>query len=144
MKEAIGTSFVFNLVITFTAIFIVLYVGSIAYSKGFKIRNRIIDIIEANGGYNETAALEIDENLSTIGYQITNRACPDRSDKGANTVDITSAYNYCLYSYTDALKGDYYGVTVFIKFNIPIIGNVFEIPLYGETRLLFEKGKVTG
>ena len=45
MKEAIGTSMVFNLIMIFLGIFIILYVSSIAYSKGFKVRNRLIDII---------------------------------------------------------------------------------------------------
>ena len=42
MKEAIGTSMVFNLIMVFTGVFIAILVGSIAYSKSFKIRNRII------------------------------------------------------------------------------------------------------
>ena len=141
MKEAIGTSFVFNLVMVFVSVFIVLYVGSIAYSKGFKIRNRIIDIVESNGGYNATASTSIDENLGAIGYQITTRKCNDRD--GATNIDIDSVYNYCLYSY-DTSKGDYYGVTVFIRFDIPLIGSTIQIPLYGETRILFDKGKVSG
>ena len=45
MKEAIGTSMVFNLIMVFTGVFIAILVGSIAYSKSFKIRNRIINIV---------------------------------------------------------------------------------------------------
>ena len=46
MKEAVGNSMVLTFIFVFIAIFIILFVGSIAYSKGFKVRNRIIDIIE--------------------------------------------------------------------------------------------------
>ena len=35
MKEAIGTSMVFNIILIFLGVFIALYVGSISYSKGF-------------------------------------------------------------------------------------------------------------
>lgn len=141
LKEAIGTSFVFNLIMVFVSVFIVLYVGSIAYSKGFKIRNRIIDIIESNSGYNGHAILLIDENLAAIGYQLSNRDCPIK-EKG-NMVNVTSAYNYCIYQY-DTVKGDYYGVTVFIKFDIPLIGSYVQVPIYGETRIIFDKDKVEG
>lgn len=139
MKEAIGTSFVFNLMMVFVSVFIVLYVGSIAYSKGFKIRNRIIDVIEENNGYNNTASASIDENLGAIGYKITDRTCSERS--GGELVNTSSAYNYCLYKY-DVNKGTYYGVTVFIRFDIPLIGSRIQIPIYGETRVLFDKEKV--
>lgn len=42
------------------------------------------------------------------------------------------------------VKADYYGVNVFIHFDFPIIGGFFEIPIYGETRILFEKSEVQG
>lgn len=134
MKEAIGTSYVFSLIITFVGILIAIYVGSIAYSKGFKIRNKIIDIIELHEGYDYNTIDEIDANLASIGYRVTDRKCTERS--GATLMNSDSAYNYCVYEY-NVKKGVYYGVTVFIHFDIPLIGDFFEIPLYGETRLTY-------
>ncbi len=141
MKEAIGTSMIFNLVMIFVGVFIALYVGSIAYSKGFKVRNRLIDIIEKYEKYNDLAKDEIEENLATIGYQIIDRECPDRPN--AVKVDSKSDYRYCIYQY-DTSKGDYYGVTVFIHFDLPLIGGFLEFPIYGETRVLFDKNEVEG
>ena len=142
MKEAIGTSMVFNLILIFVGIFIALLVGSLAYSKGFKVRNKIIDLIERNEGYNETAKLQIDENLSDIGYYIMiNRTCDERN--GVQPLSNNSPYRYCVYEYNTS-KGKYYGVQVFIHFDFPIIGNFIEIPLYGESRILFEKSEVEG
>ena len=141
MKEAIGTSMIFNLVMLFVGVFIALYVGTIAYSKGFKVRNRLIDIIEKYEMYNDSARQEIEENLSSIGYQIVDRECPSRDN--AVNVDNDSNYRYCIYRYTTT-KGDYYGVTVFIHFDLPLIGNFLEFPLYGETRILFDKNEVEG
>lgn len=156
MKEAIGTSFVFNLIMVFVAIMIALFVGSLAYSKGFKVRNRVIDIIEKHGGYTEAAQKEIDENLSTIGYRISTDAtkqktkCSEQFEKhmGAESGSIeqnntNTNYNYCVFSYNTS-KGLYYGVTVYIHFDVPFLGDFFEIPVYGETRVIFEKSGVTG
>lgn len=142
MKEAIGTSFVFNMVMVFVGVMIALLVGSLAYSKGFKVRNRIIDIVEKHEGYNDAAREEINQNLRDIGYRIkvNNNTCKEREN--ATKISVED-YSYCLYEY-DTSKGPYYGVTVFIHFDIPIIGDWVEIPLYGETRILFEKDKVTG
>lgn len=141
MKEAVGNSMILTFIFVFIGIFIVLFVGSIAYSKGFKVRNRIIDIIEKHEGYETDAAKEeIDENLRMVGYQIDlNKKC----DKHNNTDPLQnkSAYDYCVYKYNTS-KGDYYGVKVFIHFDFPIIGGFIEIPLYGETRILFKKSEV--
>lgn len=142
MKEAIGTSMIFNLVMIFVGVFIALYVGSIAYSKGFKIRNRLIDIIEKHEVYNEDARLEIEENLASVGYQIIDRECPDDHPQAEEVIN-DSDYRYCVYRYKTS-KGDYYGVTVFIHFDLPLIGGFLEFPLYGETRILFDKNEVEG
>lgn len=142
MKEAMGTTMVFNLIIIFVSVFIVLLVGSLAYSKGFKVRNKIIDIIERNDGYNTTAKSQIDENLSNIGYYLMlNKTCD--SHNGTQPLPNNSSYRYCIYEYNTS-KGKYYGVKVFIHFDFPIISGFIEIPLYGETRILFEKSEVEG
>ncbi len=137
LKESISTAFIVNLVLIFTGVFIALYVGSLAFTKGFKIRNRILDILDEHGGYTELAAIEIDENLSAIGYRlIENPNCNKVSDKNV-LLESQSDYGYCVYRYDD-VKGTYYGVTTFVTLDIPIIGNMIEIPLYGETRLLLD------
>jgi len=135
MKESLGTSMVFTLIMVFVGVFIALFVGSIAYSKGFKVRNRIIDIVQKHEGYTDEAKEEIDENLASIGYRIVDKPC-----SRAENIS-TSDYRYCLYRY-NTNKGNYYGVEVFIHFDIPLIGDFIEIPIYGETRLVYEKGEV--
>ena len=142
MKEAIGTSMVFNLIIIFVSVFIVLLVGSLAYSKGFKVRNKIIDLIERNEGYNDVAKEQINQNMYDIGYyMMINRSCESRN--GVQPIPNDSPYRYCIYKYNTS-KGEYYGVQVFIHFDFPIIGSFIEIPLYGETRVIFEKSEVEG
>ncbi len=142
MKEAIGTSMVFNLIIIFIIVFIVILVGSLAFSKGFKVRDRIIDIIEKHEGYTDSSKTEIDENLASIGYQIElNQQCKEKN--GKQPLSNNSGFRYCVYQY-DTNKGDYYGVTVFVHFDFPLIGSFIELPLYGETRIIFDKKDVEG
>lgn len=161
MKESIGSAFVLNIIIVFVAIFISLYVGSLAYTKNFKVRNRIIDIIEKHGGYTHEAQEEIAENLRAIGYNVVDNVnCKNRS-KSINLRQETN-YNYCVYEYGSCVtcnsqtgecvsnsgcdndRGTYYGVTVFMHFDIPLVGGFFNIPIYGETRIIYDKDKVSG
>ena len=143
MKEAIGTSLVFNLMMIFVGVIIVILVSSIAYTKGFKIRNRIIDRIEEHQGYvlNTDVVTDIESDLKAIGYKIVEKSnCEDRTGATRLTADFND-YNYCVYEYNTS-RGNYYGVTVFISVDIPLLGDYINIPIYGETRIMYDKGTV--
>lgn len=142
MKEAIGTSLVFNLMMIFVGVMIVILVSSIAYTKGFKIRNRIIDRIEEHDGYASTEVKDaIANDLKAIGYKIVERSnCAVKDDATLLTSEFND-YNYCVYEYNTS-RGNYYGVTVFISVDIPLIGDYINIPIYGETRIIYDKGTV--
>ena len=44
MKGAIGNAFILNMVITFIIIFYVLLIGSVAYSKAYRINTFLINL----------------------------------------------------------------------------------------------------
>ena len=53
MREAIGNSFLFYFVIIFFALFIFFFIGTLAYTKAFKVKNKIVDeIFFTNKVYN--------------------------------------------------------------------------------------------
>lgn len=135
MRESIANSYIFNLVIIFIGILIVLLVGSLSYSKTFKIKTRIIEIIEKHETYNNgTVRTEINTLLSQAGYKVargTAGVCP--SLNGEESINTQSNYKYCIYKFSD-IRGYYYTVTVFISFEFPIIGDIVEFPLTGQTR----------
>ena len=146
MKEALGTSFVFNMMMIFIGVLIAIFVGSLAYTKGFKVRNKIIDIIEKYEGFTVSAEEEINESLASIGYQVrnsTNDTCKVRKSGGTDVSGVKKDYDYCLYEYNTS-RGKYYGVTVFIHIDVPLIGGLINIPLYGESRLVYNKDLIEG
>lgn len=144
MKEAIGTSMVFNLIMVFTGLFIAILVGSIAYSKSFKIRNRIINIVEKYYGYTDEARIEIEDDLSKIGYRIVDKQCPNQprdTVEDATLMQPQSDYHFCVYQY-DANRGHYYGVLVYMHFDVPFLRDGINIPIYGETRTFYNESIV--
>lgn len=143
MKEAIGTSLVFNLMMIFIGVMIVIFLSAISYSKAFKIRNKIIDRIEEHSGYTETAASFIENDLKGIGYKIVKDSnCSDKSEQGGTLLTSSyNTYNYCVYEFSSD-RGFYYGVTVFISVDIPLIGDKINVPVYGESRVIYKKGSV--
>lgn len=148
MKSAIGNTFIMNFIIIFTIIFIALFIGSITYTKALRIKNRITDIIEQNGGYSEDLSAEdgeITKFLKEAGYRISTSQASDCTKLNGATVDFEtvkyptstaqSQYRYCIYKF-DTKKGSYYGVKVFMYLDLPIIGDVVELPVYGETKVM--------
>lgn len=144
MREAIGQTFLFNLIIVFIGVIMVILIGAMTYSKTYKIKTKILDTIEKYTGY-EGASAEIDDYLTSVGYKKNKNAtqnCP--SVKGASAINNTaSQYHYCVYEYNDNF-GKYYGVTTYIYFEFPIIGDMIEIPVYGETEVFYNETKIEG
>lgn len=147
MKEAIGNAFVLGLVITFIIIFIVFFAGSTSYTKAFKVKNKIVEILEkhndilnesstSSGRLRADVEQEINTVLNEVGYRIsiTPNNCPIRNGKDAVTKTLTSNYEYCIYEYS-TVKGVYYGVTAYIYYQIPVFGIELRFPVYGETKI---------
>ena len=132
MRESIGSAMLFYIIITFVVIIIVTLVGSLSYSKAFKLKTKIVDIVERYHGYNaenEEQQTEINALLAKAGYRIGNSSCEENNLSNSN-------YNYCVYGY-DTPKGPYYKVVVFIEFEIPLINAVLRFPLSGETEIIY-------
>jgi len=148
MKEAIGNAFVFNFVILFFVIFIFFFVGSLTYTKAFKVKNKIIDTIEMYEGdissgniMNSSFQSDVDKKLSEIGYRISDESTCKIDERFKNGQQLTkggsSNYRYCVYEF-ETSRGNYYGVVAYMYFEIPIIGAKLELPIYGETKIFSE------
>lgn len=141
MKESIANAFILGLVLTFVGLLIMFFATSLSYTKAFKVKNRIVNIVEKYGGYNNDAKAEIEANLSEIGYRVNKgEACTTRFPKTNDTKILTdpanSNYRYCIEEYDAGEKGKYYGVTAYMYFEIPLIGKTLEFPVYGETKTM--------
>lgn len=140
MKESIGNAYIFSIIITLIGIIFLILIGSLSYSKAFKVKTKIINIIQNNEGYNDNnIRYEIDNYLKSVGYTVTqpnsNWKCPDVN--GTKAINTIRNYDYCIYRFT-TVKGPYYKVAVFISFDIPIISSYLKIPVSGETKVIYD------
>ncbi len=152
MRESIGQAFLVNLVIAMVGITIFILIGAVVYSKTFKIKTKLVDIMEKYKGnpdvYN-AASGEMENYLQSIGYRKNKNSTQNCPSKDGGTVknNTSSPYHYCVYEFDSgagANRGKYYGVLVYIYFDIPIIGELLEIPVYGETEVFFDSGYIEG
>ena len=141
MKEAIANVGVFNLIIIFITILLAFFIGSLGYSKAFKVKNLIVDEIERDQGYNnKTTEVTIENMLGQIGYRMntgfSSRKCP--LEDGQSAINTNSNYQYCVYKFEHCTRNNakcsvHYRVISYMYFDIPIIGQLISVPVKGET-----------
>lgn len=138
MKESIGNAFILGLALAFISLLIIFFATSLSYTKAFKVKNRIVSIVEKYGGYTTAAKEEIEANLSEIGYRVNKgEACTTRFPNAkVLTNPANSDYRYCVQEYDAGERGKYYGVTAYMYFEVPLIGSTLEFPVYGETKTM--------
>lgn len=149
MRESISNSYVFMIVITIIGVCSIIVISSLSYSKTFKIKNRIIEIIDKYQTYDDTVQSEIDQFLKESGYPFVKDnkvTCPtgrgekvesvSDEDSGRTAINEIKNFKYCIYRYK-TVKGKYYSVVTYMSFGLPLIGDLItlEFPLYGDTKV---------
>ena len=146
MKSAIGNSLLMSIAVTIMLVVIILFVSVIAYSKAYKIKNKIIEIIEKNEGYitvvDENGKNPMEEEINSFlyksGYKTGNyNNCSGvLADKEVNSIVHDGGFNYCVGEKTLDDGSKYYVVITFVEFNFPLVGSISPITVSGETKIL--------
>jgi hypothetical protein len=159
MKEAVGGTWLFGIVITFIVFFTTYISMSTNYAKSFKVKDEILITIEHYKGVNEESIQRINSYLDEIGYfskgrcdgvdaNITEARKNFSKWLGFNynsiSVGSSSKANYCIrrskFSSGDNDSGHprsaHYQVVVFFSVDWPIVGALFNIRIEGETSII--------
>ena len=147
MREAIGGTWIFSIVIVFIVLFTSFLAISVNYSKAFKVKNGIVNIIEKREGISDATVDEISDYLNSVGYLVYS-SCPDyvasQSNESAHGFEASNTnsrkFKYCIAKTEDTngnIKKTYYNVTVFFRVDLPIMGEIFTFPVTGETKPIY-------
>lgn len=148
MREATGNALVMAMMTSIIAIIMIFFVGSISYSKSYRLKNYVINQleeygtlkpIEENGNLNSILQDNLDAYFKDVGYNVRrtdiNTACPSINTGGnqcGNNI-YKGSYEACIYKCGSATK-PYYKVLTYMKFDFPVIGNSLKFKVEGETR----------
>ncbi len=157
MKEAIGGTWIYGIVLVFIAVFATFVSVSTNYSRCFRIKDEIVLMIEHYKGVNEQSTEAIYNYLSGIAYNSTGK-CPEDGGEwegftldGSATGYGTGDAAYCIQKHdlvtrtsnTAVADGPighperaYYSVAVFFKLDWPILRQIFTITISGETAVV--------
>lgn len=143
MREAFGGAFMIKLMLIFLAIYIAFIAVALNYAKAFRVKNKIIDIIEQSEGiseidYNNTNEGSVIGNINTylnnVSYYVNIINIKNKNTEGVHCYDR----GYCIEEYAgpvnDGVTSKYYKVTTYININFPFFNLNFNIPITGETR----------
>lgn len=140
MKAATGNALLMNIIITFLVVVLGVLVASITYTKAFRVKNRIVEVIENYEGdfdnHESDIRNDITNSLDSVGYRLKGTsACKD--------IDISNGdvegkdYYYCIYKKTTG-RGNYYKVVSYMYLDLPVIGDYLVLPVSGETKVFYE------
>ena len=148
MKEAIGGTSLFVIVIVILSVFAIYISISVNWSTAIKVKNEIIFYIEKNKGLNNDTLKEINTYLSDVGY-FTSGTCPGDSKQGWNGYNVgkidgyitTGDIHYCvskvnyIKNQSDSMDRSYYRVRTFFMLDLPIIRRL-GLTIDGETKVI--------
>lgn len=127
MREAIGGAFLIKLVMFFVVVYVCFLAIGINYAITFRVKNQIINLIEAHEGYT-LAKPYIDDYIANVGYY--------RASVGSVSLDASCDNGYCIEELSSE-RGKYYRVTAYVSFDFPIIGKITNFPVSGETKVIY-------
>lgn len=151
MREAIGGTWIFQIVVFFVLLFTGFMCLSINHSKAFNVKNTIIKSIEREEGVDlnnpnsDPAIQKIVEYLKDTSYRTTG-SCPDGYtgyNRDGNIDSRNSAFciaKQIARSGSELPDMSYYRVVVFYQLDLPIFRSVFNFRVSGDTKILSHSG----
>lgn len=144
MNQSVGQPFIYTIIAVFIITIFAILIGTMSYFKAYKVNSKIVGIIEKYEGYNDLAISEINTTLKTIGYNLKDVSCPNKTmSDGTSTNNINNNSTlYCVYK-TCNMTSNYetcrYGVTTYINIEFPIISSIVKIPVHTETASIYTR-----
>lgn len=142
MRDAFGGLFMIRVLLVFLLVFITFVAVAFNYARAFRVKNKIIDVIEQNEGYNfintdvGSSRNLIEGYLKEVGYTVNKDIALKYCDK--DYIDHGN-YGYCV---QEISSGDenykYYQVKTFVVLSFPFLEDFsITIPISGETKTIF-------
>ena len=147
MREAIGGTWITQLVIVFMLIFVAFLALSLNYTKAFKVRNQLMTIIEQQEGVTsgDDGSIALMNNyLKGNGYGVMRTCALDSygvTNLNSSAVELVTndkkRYYYCIRKIEAPSSNHegkvYYKVNIFFHFNLPVLGDIFTFSVNGST-----------
>lgn len=144
MRQAIGGTWLIQLMLVFILLFVAYIILMINYNKVIKTKNEVINFVEKYEGLNDESLELVNDYLKYVGYNGKGVCSSKNNVYGVyGATDLNSnfleeavygkEYYYCVKKYKGSHNTNYYQVSLFYKFNIPIFGDLTSFNVKGST-----------
>ena len=143
MRQTIGGTWLLQLMILFILLFVAFIILTLNYSKTVKIKNEVLSIIEKYEGLNDRSIGLVNNYLTASNYGVTSACVSEETSGIYGALDLSSSslevarpdvkYYYCVKKYNGNSTSNYYQITLFYKFNLPVIGDTSRFSIKGTT-----------
>lgn len=137
MRESFGGAFIIKLLLIFIIFYISFMAIAINYAKAFRVKNRVINIIEQNqysGVDDEFVNLEIDKYLGSVSYLYGSNPSVE-SNCGSIANSKKTGNGVCIVPLGDD-DSRYYRVITYIAIEFPFFNISMVVPISGETKII--------
>lgn len=135
MRESFGGAFMIKLALIFIILYISFMALAISYTKAFRLKNQIINILEQYQYNGESDVVgKVDEYLEDFSYNFSNNDnvsanCYDHDDA------IFTERGACIVPQGEGNKR-YYKVITYISIDFPFFDVPLILPISGETKTI--------
>lgn len=144
MRQAIGGTWLIQLMIVFILLFVAYITLMINYNKVIKTKNEAIAMIEKYEGLNNDSIELVNDYLKYVSYKgqgvcVNKRGvvgiygATDLNNNTLEEAEVNKKYYYCVKKYKGAHNTNYYQISLYYRFNIPIFGDFTSFNVKGST-----------
>ena len=154
MRDAIGGVLIIEIIIFFLLVVNSYLAFSVNYTKAFRVKNRIISIIENYEGLTPASKTAIENMMITNHYSIDKAYINNcRTVSGNQYMGVTNSKGgFCYYETrtsnsgsglaSETYRGAVYSVVVFVNIDLPVLNKIFPyfsniFAIKGETKTIY-------
>lgn len=151
MRDAIGQVFALQVILAFVLLINGYMAYSVNYTRAFRVKNQIVNIIEQYEGPTDEAMAKIGSYVDGMTYRVPQTLINSfrnryASNNGDGEVSCQDGWCYIAHDVKTTggdgeLNGTYYSVVTFVNIDIPVINNLIGLgdflSVSGETRTIY-------
>ena len=151
MRDAIGQVFALQVILAFVLLINGYMAYSVNYTRAFRVKNQIVNIIEQYEGPTDEAMAKIGSYVDGMTYRVPQTLINSfrnryASNNGDGEVSCQDGWCYIAHDVRTTggdgeMNGTYYSVVTFVNIDIPVINNLIGLgdflSVSGETRTIY-------
>lgn len=149
MRDAIGQVFALQVILAFVLLINGYMAYSVNYTRAFRVKNQIVNIIEQyEGPYNDEAIAKINNYIAQMTYKVPPKLVQEFLEDYSSSDEKSCQNGWCYVAHDVSIDdadgertGKYYSVVTFVNINIPVINNLVGLGdflrVVGETKTIY-------